>query len=310
MVKIAPFLLFCCVPFMVQAAQLDLMTGPKTGTYYTIGKDISDVAKKNGFVVDVLPSEGSVDNIKRMNQAQTPSLAIVQSDVLGFLNRSNNPALPKMLARLRVISPFYMEEVHVLARRDIHAFNDLQNMRVAVGEEGSGHMLTAVNLFAIAQITPTEIRKISPEEGVVEVLRGNLDAVIVVGGKPLRLFKNLENLSSPEHQKFRLLMDEVHFLPMNNAKFYEEYEPTEIAVGDYDFVKATVPTISVQSMLVSLDSTNVSGVSERCEALKKLLGLMRDNKEYLKRNGHPKWYEVNFDKEVVGWKKDTCVWQN
>ncbi len=308
--KIISFLLFCCVPFAAQATPLELMTGPKTGTYYSIGKDIAAVAKKENFSVNVQSSEGSVDNIKRMNQGQGPSLAIVQSDVLGFLNRSNNPALPKMLSRLRVLAPFYMEEVHVLARMDIRDFKDLQDLNVAVGEEGSGHMLTALNLLAIEHVTPAEIRKISPEEGVVEVLLGNLDAVVIVGGKPMRLFKNLEDLSNPENKKFRLLMDQVHFLPMNNAKFYEEYEPTEITANDYDFVKTTVPTISVQSMLVSLDSASSNGGTERCESLKKLLHILRDNKDYLKRNGHPKWYEVNFDKEVVGWKKDACVEQN
>ena len=35
------------------------------------------------------------------------------------------------------------------------------------------------------------------------MLKGDfLDAVVFVGGKPVRLFKNLEDLSLPENQKY------------------------------------------------------------------------------------------------------------
>lgn len=289
------------------AIPLDLYTGPKTGTYFAVGQDVAMIAQNEGLELKVIDSEGSVDNIKRLQQANGPALAILQSDVVGFLTRSSNPVLPKLMSNLRVVSPFYMEEIHVLARQEIQEFKDLQGKKVAVGEDGSGHLLTALNLFAIEQIVPSDVRKISQEEGVVEVLRGNLDAVVLVGGKPIRIFKNMEDLSNPENKKFRLLLDTVHFLPMNNPKFYEEYAPAEIKAEDYEFVKTTMPTIAVQSMLVSLD-TQSGSIKQRCDAVRSLTRLLQEHVVDLKQSGHPKWREVNFGKTMPGWQKDNCAW--
>lgn len=302
-------LLLCAllVPAVAQAsnsaASITLLTGPKTGTYYAIGHDIGDMVRSKKLRITVLDSEGSIDNIRRIHAARGLTLGIVQSDVLGFLSRSNNPNSKKIISGLRVMFPFYQEEVHVLARKPINDFSELQGKKVAVGEEGSGNMLTAVNLFAIEQVVPSEIRKIPPEEGVVEVLKGDLDAVIFVGGKPVRIFKNMEDLTKPQNRKYALMLHNVHFLPLNSARFYAEYEPTEITSSDYDFVKTTVPTIAVQAVMVSSDA---DGGPARCEALRDFASSIRKDLPQLRQNGHPKWSEASLQGSVLGWKKDRC----
>src|SRR5580704_2665131 len=203
---------------------IGIVTGPKTGTHYAFGKDIAEVAGKAGVVVDVKPSEGSVDNIKRINSSENAALGIVQSDVLGFLSRSKSPESMRIASNLRMVFPFYNEEVHVLARRTIHSFADLQGKKVAIGEEGSGNMLTSINLFSMMNVTPAQSEKISPAQGVVAVLKGDIDAVIFVGGKPVRLFKNLEDLTLPENQKYAPMLEKVHFLPLDSPKMLEEYK--------------------------------------------------------------------------------------
>ena len=146
---------------------IGIVTGPKTGTYYEFGKDIAQIAGKAGIDVDVKPSEGSIDNIKRINSSENAAIGIVQSDVLGFLSRSKSPGSIRIASNLRMIFPFYNEEVHVLARNEIKSFADLQGKKIAVGEEGSGNMMTAINLFSMMNITPGEFRKISAAQGVV-----------------------------------------------------------------------------------------------------------------------------------------------
>lgn len=292
------------------ADNITIVTGPKTGTYYAFGTDMADVARSKKITILNQASEGSVDNIRRINSDRNLTLGIVQSDVLGFLNRSQNTHSKQIVSHLRILFPFYQEEVHVLAREEINDFKELQGKKVAVGEDGSGHMLTAVNLFAIEQIVPSEVRKISPEEGIVEVLKGELDAVIFVGGKPVKMFKNMEDLSKPENQKFALLLHNVHFLPLSSAKFYEEYEPTEITPQDYSFVTSTVPTIAVQAALVSFDPPAKNKNDKRCETLKKFAAAIRSGLPALKTSGHPKWKEVNLSGDVLGWAKDSCVWKS
>ena len=295
--------------YATPAPELGVVTGHKTGTYFAFGQDMAAIAQKKDMKLTVKESDGSVENIKRINSVENAALGIVQSDVLGFLQRSNNPQSKQVVSKLRVVFPFYQEEVHVLARGDIKDFKDLQGKKVAVGEDGSGHMLTAVNLFAIEQIVPSEIKRIPPEEGIVGVLQGDIDAVIFVGGKPVKLFKNMEDLSRPEHRKFAMMMGNVHFLPLNSAKFYEEYEPTEITSQDYNFVRRIVPTIAVQAVLVSYDFADNPAKKPQCALLKKFAGIIRDGLPILAATGHPKWQEVNLDSNVLGWQKDACVWK-
>ncbi len=285
---------------------LGIVTGPKTGTYYAFGKDIAQVAGKAGIDVDVKQSEGSIDNIKRINSSENAALGIVQSDVLGFLSRSKSPESIRMASNLRMIFPFYNEEVHVLARKDIKTFADLQGKRVAIGEDGSGNMLTAINLFSLMNVTPGESKKIPPAQGVVAVLKGEVDAAIFVGGKPVRLFKNLEDLTLPENQKYGAMLEQVHFVALDNPKMLEEYKPAQITKADYNFVTDPVPTVAVQAVMVSYDFSQ--GNKKRCEKLGGLAKIIRKELQTLQDKGHPKWKEVNLDADSGVWKKDTCAW--
>jgi len=307
---------FCILALPLVAAQgyatpdsstIGILTGPKTGTYFIFGRDIADAAGKAGITVDSKTSEGSIDNIKRINSNENATLGIVQSDVLSFLGRSKNPDSIRMASNLRMVFPFYNEEVHVLAQNTIKDFKDLQGKRVAIGEDGSGNMLTSVNLFSIMNVKPAKIIKIPSAQGIVAVLKGDVDAAIFVGGKPVRLFKNLEDLTLPENQKYAVMLEKVHFLPMTAPKMLEEYKPAQITHADYNFVKEDVTTIAVPSILISYNFADGAN-QKRCEQLATLANSIRASLAKLKETGHPKWKEVDLDAKVGNWKKDGCVW--
>ncbi len=289
---------------------LGMVTGPKTGTYIAIGQDIAKVAAGAGVKVEVKSSDGSIDNIKRINSKENAMLGIVQSDVLGFLSRSHNPETNRIAANLRMVLPLYKEEVHVLARKSLTQFSDLQGKRVVVGEEGSGNMLTAVNLLSLQDVKVADTLKMAPPEGVVAVLQGEADAVIIVGGKPIRLFKNLEDLGSEANKKFAPLLKEVHFLPVNDPRTLEEYSSAEIGPDDYSFVSETVPTVAVTAVLMTFafaDSGSASAKA-RCALIGQMANAVRHNVAQLKESGHPKWKEVNLDGDLAIWQKDRCSW--
>ena len=68
-----------------------MVTGSTTGTYYRFGQELAEVARKVGLEITVKESQGSLDNISRLISKENAALAIVQSDVLGFLNQSKIP---------------------------------------------------------------------------------------------------------------------------------------------------------------------------------------------------------------------------
>lgn len=288
---------------------LGFVSGLKAGTYMAIAKDIAGVAKQSGVTLDVKTSDGSIDNIRRINSSENAGLGIVQSDVLGFLGRSQNPETMKMASNLRMVLPLYREEVHVLARGGIVNFSDLQGKRVIIGEDGSGHMLTAVNLLSMMSITPGEIIKQAAPEGIVTLMDKKADAMIFVGGKPVKLFKNMDAIKADKKNNYASLMSELHFVPLTDTRMLEEYQPAEITHADYDFVPKNMPvsTVSVTAVLVAFDySEQGSNNAKRCAQVKRVADAIRKNEAALKSKGHPKWKEISLSARLPIWKQDSC----
>lgn len=289
---------------------LGMVTGSKSGTYIAIGYDIAKLADKAGVKLDIKESGGSIENIKRITSGENAALGIVQSDVLGFLSRSKNPDSIRVASSLRLMFPLYREEIHLLAAEGVKNFADLKGKKVVIGEEGSGGMLTAINLFSIMGVTPEAMMKISPTEGLVAVLRGEADAILFVGGKPVRMFKNLEDIQSGKNEEYKKMLAKVHFIPLKDPLMLEEYSPAEIGGDDYGYVKDTVSTLAVTSALIVYDFSP-SGrqySKERCESVRKVADAIRDGLQDLRKDGHPKWKEVDLSATLGSWKKDLCAW--
>jgi len=290
----------------VDAKQIGMVTGSKTGTYIQFGNDIAGVAKTVSLDILVKDSQGSIDNIRRINSKENATFGIVQSDVLGFLSRSENPEMRQVASRLRLIFPFYNEEVHLFANKSIQSFSDLQGKRVIVGEQGSGTWLTATNLLQLTGVKPAEMLNIPPLQGVTTVLKGEADAMFYVAGKPVNLFTKVGNLiTKPE---FATMLANVHFVPLDDPRMLREYQPAKIGPADYEWLPGDVSTIAVKAVLMSFDFSGKQNpyFVRRCQQLAKLGQAIRANIGQLRQTGHPKWKEVSLDEKVGVWQLDTC----
>lgn len=286
--------------------QIGMVTGSRTGTYIQFGNDIAGVAKTVGLDILVKDSQGSIDNIRRINSKENATFGIVQSDVLGFLSRSESPEMRQVASRLRLIFPFYNEEVHLFASKSVQTFDDLQGKRVVVGEQGSGNWLTATNLLQLTGVKPAETINLPPLQGVTAVLKGEADAMFYVAGKPVSLFTKVGNLiSKPE---FAAMLANVHFVPLDDPRMLREYPPARIGVADYDWLPGDVPTIAVKAVLMSFDFSGKQSpyFIQRCQQLARLGQAIRANISQLRQTGHPKWKEVNLDEKVALWPLDSC----
>ncbi len=289
---------------------IGIVTGSKTGTYIQFGQDIANVAKTVGLNIMVKDSQGSINNIKRINSKENAAFGIVQSDILGFLTRSKLLESRQVASQLRLIFPFYNEEVHLFANKSIKSFSDLQGKRIIVGTEGSGTWLTAINLLQLGGITSAKRIHQPPLEGVTTVLKGEADAMFYVAGKPVKLFSKLSTLA--KKPDFAPLLANTHFVPLNDPRMLTEYQPAEISPSDYSWMEDTIPTIAVKAVLMSFDfSARQNAYSrKRCRQLELLGQAIRDNLDSLRKKGHPKWKEVDLDEKVGTWKLDTCSRSN
>jgi uncharacterized protein len=297
----------------VNADSLGLMTGPTTGTYFQFGQDIARVARTVGLEIVVKESEESIDTIQRLVSRENAALGIVQSDVLGFLSRSDDPDVRRIAERLRLVFPFYNEEVHLLARQEIRRFEDLDGKRVVVGTRGSDNWLTSTNLLHLINIKPTERIELPPPEAASAVLTGKADAMVYVGDKPVKLFTTFQELQ--KNPQFAPLVQAVHFVPLTQQSMLQGYTAATIGPDDYAWLSETIPTVAVKAVLISFDFSSRSNpyYQKRCEQLAKLGKVIRadfaqgsHSSKSLQRAGHPKWREVDLNQDLGIWKRDDC----
>ena len=285
-----------------RADAISIATGSKVGTYYQFGQDIAKVAKKDGLDVIVKTSEGSIDNIRLM-EINLADLGFVQSDVLVLLKKMK----PKVAKHLKYIFPLYVEEVHILTRKEINSLKDLNGKKIATGHKNSGSWVTISNLLDWT-IVPNvkKITHLEPLAALHAVLAGEIDAMVYVAGKPVALFKRLEKLMQDPH--YKKMLKEVHFISLTETEKLKEtfnyYISSEIGPSDYAWVDQVTPTIAVRTLMV-----NISTKKEHYEKqLIRLAESMRKNLDNLKQNGHSKWKQVDLDASIgEPWEQESRV---
>jgi uncharacterized protein len=293
-------LVFLLLPAAIPARALEaaaIMTGDPAGTSFRIGQDIADLARRFGVALEVVPSQGGLENIEALIARPNTQLAIVPSDVLDFIaGFPDDPELRPRARLMRVVFPLYAEEVHVLARPEIATFADLQGRRVAVGAPNSGTLLTATQLLATAGIEPAEELRIDGEEALTALREGRIDAVIYVAGQPAALFR--EGVA---------VEDALHLVPVDHPAL-RGYPASAIPAGTYyPWQPEEVPTVAPRAVLMTYHWTEPGYQEWACRLVGEIALIIADNLDRLRQDGHPKWREVDLDAEVPGWERSPCV---
>lgn len=301
-------LVSCCLVAgnLTAAESIGMVTGPPTGTQMQFGRDIANVAKSAGLDIEVKESQGSVENIRRMDSQENAALGIVYADLLGYLSRSENPNMRQVASRLRLIFPLYQAETHLLAHKSIQTLADLQGKRVVAGEQGSGTWLTTMNLLQLTNIKPAELLNMSHLDGLAALLKGQADAMFFVVGKPAPLFTKLGSLN--EKPEYAAMVGNVHFVPLDDPRLLREYQAARIGPTDYSWMASEVPTVAVKAVLMSFDFSSKQNpyFALRCQQLEQLGQVIRTHIGQLQQTGHPKWKEINLEEQVGIWQPDRC----
>jgi len=275
------FILINLLISIVFAYTVGIATGSRNGTYIKIGKDIKKVC--SNLNIEVFPTGGSLENIKLLLKDPRIKFGIVQSDVMLFLK----VFAPNKIKKLKLVYPLYNEEIHIVVRKDsdINSLRDLKNRRVAIGNENSGTWVTSKVIEAKTGINFDEYEE-SAKKGLVDLLKGKIDAVILVAGAPVKILKEL-----PSNTPVKLLsfydsdMDSIYI-----SKIIPSYT--------YPFQENSVHTYAVKSLLVTYD---YSQNSKSYKTIKQLVKCLNFNLNYLKKNGHPKWKEVTNSVKEISW---------
>ncbi|MAE74573.1 MAG: hypothetical protein CL675_10795 [Bdellovibrionaceae bacterium] len=184
-----------------------LASGPKKGEYKELASGIADVFQKMGSSVLPLETQGSVENLKRLDN-QDVDFALVQSDVAG----RNFLTYPKT----RAVASLFPEALHILMAgraQNYVTIEDLRGRDISIGPNGSGSNQTSRYILEALGMKATDFTSVdtSPTSLAIEKLLNNeISAVFYVSAYPSELVrdamltKDLQLLSLTPSQRKKL----------------------------------------------------------------------------------------------------------
>ncbi|HUK42368.1 MAG TPA: TAXI family TRAP transporter solute-binding subunit [Candidatus Acidoferrales bacterium] len=249
---------------------LTIGTGPSDGTYIQIARDMQRVAQKDGVNLEILPTQGSFQNMVLLGDRKI-DLAIAQFDALGFFARVMKPQGVNVLDTIRVVLHLYPEEIHVLTNDPtVTTIYQLQGKRISFGPKDGGSALTGEVLLN-AYGMKVEKFYLDPKDALARLRQRQLDGMIFVAGAPVPLFKDLG-------AGFRFLT-----LPKDES-LEQTYDRKIFDRSLYNWANET-ETYSVASVLMGRESNDKLYAAN----VQRLILSILSNQDQLKASGHEKW---------------------
>jgi uncharacterized protein len=154
---------------------INIAAGRSTGAYYEIARKYSRILEKDGVILTVRETSGSVENLKLLTDKDSGV------DVI-FLQGGVGTAAPS--EDLVSLGSIFYEPLWVFSRGDIpiQRLTDLRGRRIAAGEEGSGTRELALQLLDLNDVNAknSRILHIKDDEAVEKLLTGDIDAAFFV----------------------------------------------------------------------------------------------------------------------------------
>jgi len=290
-----------CGPLSAQVPY-KIVTASERGTYIQIGRDIAKfVAPDAGIDLEVLPSAGSAENVRRLRHEPGVKFAMVQSDVYqAFLDqdRSGNAEAGVLIRPLRVIMPLYNEEIYFVARADseLEFVHQIKQAKINVGPLLSGTAMSATTLYRQmfdAPLPEGNASYLSNEEALVKLtVDKTLDVVVIVAGQPAKLLADMK----PEARQLIKLLKFDASRPESQAALKTYFAATVRATSYPNLLAQDSPAVAVKAYLVTYDYALGSTVS----SLRKFARSLCQNFGTLQSQGHPKWREVDLTLPALG----------
>jgi TRAP-type uncharacterized transport system substrate-binding protein len=252
--------------------------------------DLGTVIGNSDIKILSVAGNGAKETVTDLLFARGIDVGIVQTDVLSALKQK--PPFPDLEKFLQYITELYDQEIHILARNDIHSLKDLRDERVNFGTYESGTYTSASKIFEALGI-PVQ-STIYPQPLALEKLRrGEIAAMVSTAGKPTRLFQSVR----PE--------EPLHFLSIPTTEALRQpYKQTELNADDYpDLIEKDHPiaTLSVGTVLAVY---NWPPNSERQRKIAHFVqAFFRQIDDLRFPPHHPKWREVDIGRSIPGWTR-------
>ena len=276
----------------LNANTVTLITGTIGGTYVQIGADLASVLD-DGNKLRVLPiiGRGSVQSVADILFLQGVDLGIVRADTLDYLERKG--FAKDIKKQFTYVTKLYNEEMTVIAPKSIHNLKELDGKKVSVDLPNGGTFVTALTVFERLGLK-ANFAYIEQRIAMEKLKKGELDAVIVVGGKPYKSVSNFNN-----DGRFHLVTVDYD-KPLQN-----DYLPARLTSADYPNLiskdEGQVDTIAVPAVLAAYNwPTN----TDRYRKLALFVdAFFTKFPTFQNPPFHPKWKETSLSASLPGWQR-------
>ena len=276
----------------LNANTVTIVTGTIGGTDVQFGADLSSLLD-DGDKLRVLPivGRGPVQSIADILLLQGVDLGVVRADSLDYLERKGY--VRDLRKQLTYVTKLYNEEMQVIAPLSVRNLRDLDGKRVGVDLPDGSTFVTCLAVFERLGLHADNFAYIEQRIAMEMLKKGELDAVIVVGGKPYKSVSNFVN-----DGRFHLVTVDYD-KPLQNdylpATMTPEDYPNLIAAGD------KVDTIAVPAVLAAY---NRAPNTDRYRKLSLFVDAFFAKFATLQNPPfHPKWKEVTLAAPLPGWQR-------
>ena len=275
----------------LNANTVTLITGTIGGTYVQIGADLASVLD-DGNKLRVLPivGRGSVQSVADILFLQGVDLGIVRADTLDYLEKKG---FAKDIKRqFTYVTKLYNEEMTIIAPKSVRTLKDLEGRTVSVDLPNGGTFVTALT---VAERIGLKANFVYVEQRIAmeKLKKGEIDAVVVVGGKPYKSVSSFNN-----DGRFHLVTVDY------DKPLQGDYLPASFTAKDYPNLIAegeTVDTIAVPAVLAAY---SWAPGSERYRKLSQFVeAFFTKFPAFQNAPFHPKWKEVSLAAPLSGWTR-------
>ena len=268
-----------------------LITGTIGGTYVQIGADLASVLD-DGNKLRVLPivGRGSVQSVADILFLQGVDIGIVRADTLDYLEHKG--FAKDIKKQFTYVTKLYNEEMQIIAAKSVNSLRDLEGKTVSVDLPNGS---TFVTVLTVAERLSVKANWVYIEQRIAmeKLKKGEVDAVIVVGGKPYKSVSGFVN-----DGRFHLVKVDYE-KPLQG-----DYLPATLTSKDYPNLIAegeSVDTIAVPALLAAY---NWAPNTERYRKLTNFVdAFFTKFPQFQRPPFHPKWKEVSLSAPLPGWQR-------
>ncbi|MFM0318109.1 TAXI family TRAP transporter solute-binding subunit [Paraburkholderia nemoris] len=155
---------------------LTISAGPEGSTFWNAAQKYKEILARNRITLNVLPSEGSLQNLKRLSDPKS------NVDV-GFVQDGVAPG-PASEGLMSLGSVAYVPLAIFYHGPTISRLSEFKGLRLAVGAEGSGTRELALALLKANGIVPggpTKLLPLSGDDAAQALVAGKVDAAFLAG---------------------------------------------------------------------------------------------------------------------------------